>query len=135
MQTRNADRRCLCPVWRCCHMNSCRYVSKKALVVPNWRRSFHFALVHRFSTFCVWMSGWTVSTIFLMDHNFVEAHASVQLTYVVVGPPTIRHYVGARKAPLPDQSLQCRFSSVAYHCHTTQPTFPLVDRKHPNTFH
>ena len=134
MQTRNADRCYLCPVWRCCHMNSCRYVSKKALVVPNWRRSFHFALVHRFSTLCVRMSGWTGSTHFFGGSQLLGGTRLLS-TELCCCCPTIRHYVSARKAPLSDQRLQCRCNSVAYHCHTTQPTFPLDCRKHPHTFH
>ena len=51
----------------------------------------------------------------------MEVHASFPLNYVVVGPPTIRHYVSARKVTLSDQRLQCRCNSVSYHCHTTLP--------------
>ena len=29
MQTSNADRRCSCPMLRCCQMNSCRYVGEE----------------------------------------------------------------------------------------------------------
>ena len=58
----------------------------------------------------------------------MEVHAPIQLAYVVVRPLTVRHDVGARKAPLPDQKLQCRCRSVAYPCHTTQPTLPLIHK-------
>ena len=60
-------------------------------------------------------------------------HTSVQLTNVVIRPPTVGHDVCARKASLPDQRLQCRCRSVAYNNHKPQPVLPLDGREHPHT--
>ena len=128
MQTSNADRRCSCPMWRCCQKNSCRYegsgrseLTKKLPFRPH-PEVFH---ILRVDVRVDW-----VNKMLLVNYNVVEIHTSVQLTNVVICPPAVGHDVCARKAPL-----SCRCRSIAYHGHTTQPTLPLDDREHPHTVH